>query len=347
MRLKKHSKPGTSPGLVAEPSGLLTALVPVSVIDYTEDTVTERCLRTVEECRPYKESDSISWINVDGITDVDLVARLGNVFGLHPLAMEDCIHVPQRPKVEFYDSNVHIVTQMITPESPEGEQVSIFLGKDFVMTVQERPGDVFDPVRHRIRRQGSLLRKHKADFLAYALADAVIDGYFPALETFNNEFEALEEEVVNRPSHETTQRIHRLKGTLAAFRRIVWPTRDVVNALLRHETPLISDECRLYLKDCYDHIVHVFEVIETYRELMSGIRETYVNSISLRMNQVMKLLTLIATVFMPLTFIAGIYGMNFRNMPELGWKYGYPLAIGLMLAVGVAMLLYYRKKQWL
>jgi len=353
MRLKKHSKPGASPGLVAETSGALTARVPVTVIDYTESSVTERCLRTVEECRPYKESDSVSWINVDGITDVDLVARIGKIFGLHPLAMEDCIHVPQRPKVEFYDSNIYIVTQMITPESPEGEQVSIFLGKDFAITLQEKPGDVFDPVRNRIRREGSLLRKHKADFLAYALVDAIIDGYFPALERFNAEFEVLDDEVVNNPSQQTTQRIHRLKRTLAAFRRIVWPTRDVVNSLLRHDTPLISDECRLYLKDCYDHIVQVFEVIETYRELMSGMIETYMNSITLRMNQVMKLLTIIATIFMPLTFIAGIYGMNFNtgksglNMPELNWPYGYPFALGLMLAVAVVMLLYFRKKEWL
>ncbi|HUU70769.1 MAG TPA: magnesium/cobalt transporter CorA [Planctomycetota bacterium] len=347
MRLKKHSKPGTSPGLVAKTTGRLAAHVPVTVVDYTEDAVTEGCLKTVEECRPFKESDSVSWINVDGISDVDLVAHLGKIFGLHPLALEDCIHVPQRPKVEFYQSNVYIVTQMITPESPEGEQVSIFLGKDFVITLQEKPGDVFDPVRNRIRRDGSLLRKHKADFLAYALVDAIIDGYFPALEHFNDEYEALENEVVNNPSRETTQRIYRLKNTLAACRRITWPERDLVNALLRHETPLITDECRLYLKDCYDHIIQVLDVIETYRELMSGMMETYMSSISLRMNQVMKLLTVIATIFMPLTFIAGIYGMNFQHMPELNWAYGYPFALALMLAVAAVMLLFFRRKQWL
>jgi len=353
MRLKKHSKPGAAPGLEALTKGRLAARVPVTVIDYTEDTVTERRLTTVEECRPLKESDSVSWINVDGISDVDLVAHMGKIFGLHPLALEDCIHVPQRPKVEFFESNVYIVTQMITPESPEGEQVSIFLGKDFVITLQEKPGDVFDPVRNRIRRAGSLLRKHKADFLAYSLVDAIIDGYFPALERFNDEYEEIEDEVVNNPAQQTTEGIHRLKNMLAAYRRITWPERDLVNALLRHETPLITDECRLYLKDCYDHIIQVLDVIETYRELMAGMMETYMNSISLRMNQVMKLLTVIATIFMPLTFIAGIYGMNFNtrqskwNMPELNWAYGYPFAMALMLAVAVVMLLFFRRKQWL
>ena len=347
MRLKKHSRPGTAPGLESVRTGRLTAKVPVTLIDYTPDKVVERQLDSVEDCRPYKASESVSWINIDGVSDLALIGRIGQIFGLHPLALEDCVHVPQRPKIEFYESNVYIVVQAITPQSPDGEQVSIFLGEDFVITLQEKQGELFEPVRNRIRRAGSLLRKQKADFLAYSLLDAVIDGYFPALEKFHEEFEDIEEEVINNPRQETARHIHKLKNELASLRRVIWPERDVVNSLLRHETTLISDYCRTYLKDCYDHVIQVFDVIETYRELMSSLMETYMNSISNRLNQVMKLLTIIATIFMPLTFITGVYGMNFKNMPELQWEYGYFMVLGAVVVIALSMLEYFRRKRWI
>ncbi|HUS57769.1 MAG TPA: magnesium/cobalt transporter CorA [Planctomycetota bacterium] len=346
MRLKKHGPPGAVPGLELKAAAAPTR-VPLSLMTYTSERVEEYEVDSVKECLEHRIPDGVAWINIDGIGDTELIGHVGNVFGLHPLALEDVIHAPQRPKIEFYENNIYIVLQMFHPQAPEGEQVSIFLGRDFVITLQEKPGDVFEPMRNRIRHTGSLLRRNGADFLAYSLLDAVIDCYFPVLDAYNEEFESVEEEVLDNPNHATAKRIHRLKAGLANLRRIVWPEREVVNALLRHETALVRDETRIYLKDSYDHVIHTFDVIETYRELMGGLMDTYMTSISNKMNSVMKLLTVIATIFMPLTFIAGLYGMNFTGMPELHWKYGYPLSLALMAAVAAGMLLYFRKKQWL
>ena len=353
MRKKRHSIPGAAPGLAPAPPQEAPAKVPIHALCYTPDALDEREAKTAGEVRDLRIPGGVTWVNVDGVSDPDVIGRIGSIFGLHPLALEDVFHIPQRPKVEFYDDNVFVVVQMFTPGAGlDGEQVSIFLGADYVITFQENPGDVFDPVRERIRAPGSLLRKSKADFLAYALLDAILDNYFPFLDRFSDELEAIEEHVVDNPDPAVARRIHGLKRDLSMMRRVIWPERDVVSTLIRSDAPLISAETRVYLRDCYDHIIGAFDMVETYRELASGVLDIYMTSVSNRMNQVMKLLTIIATIFIPLTFIVGLYGMNFNtsvpgNMPELNLPYAYPVCVGAMAAVAVFMLVYFRRKGWL
>ena len=353
MRKKRHSIPGAAPGLAPAPPQEAPAKVPIHALCYTPDALDEREAKTAGEVRDLRIPGGVTWVNVDGVSDPDVIGRIGSIFGLHPLALEDVFHIPPRPKVEFYDGNIFVVVQMFAPGAGlDGEQVSIFLGADYVITFQENPGDVFDPVRERIRAPGSLLRKSKADFLAYALLDAILDNYFPFLDRFSDDLEAIEEQVVDNPDPAVARRIHGLKRDLSMMRRVIWPERDVVSTLIRSDAPLISAETRVYLRDCYDHIIGAFDMVETYRELASGVLDIYMTSVSNRMNQIMKLLTIIATIFIPLTFIVGLYGMNFNtsvpgNMPELNLPYAYPVCVASMAAVAVFMLVYFRRKGWL
>ena len=354
LKLKQHSDPGTPPGTLTPMEDRPPEKATIRVFDYTEDHLEERTVERVEECFPYVQTDTITWIDVDRIGDVDVVRTLGEHFNLHPLALEDVLHVPQRPKMETYENHLFIVTRMISfKEELDSEQVSMFLGKNYLITFQERPGDCFDPIRDRIRRARGIIRRRRAGYLAYALLDALVDGYFPVLEVMGERIEALEDEVVESPSPATLQRIHEVKGDLLGLRRSMWPQRDAVNALLREETPLIAEETRPYLRDCYDHTVQVMDVVESYREVASGLMDVYLSSLSHRMNEVMHTLTLVATIFIPLTFIAGIYGMNFNpeasrwNLPELNWAWGYPAVWGVMLLVAAGMLTYFRRKRWL
>ena len=320
-------------------------------MDYDETQFQEREIKEIDECFPFKETPTVTWINVDGVHDVGLIQKLGNNFDLHPLIIEDIVHTQQRPKMEESENYIYIVLKMLYFDNAQNEtqveQVSLVFGKNFVISFQEKEGDIFETIRERIRNGKGRIRKMGTDYLAYALIDAVVDHYFIILENDGEKIEELEDKVVADPKPETLQKIHRLKREMIFLRRSVWPLRELVNSLERGESPLIHKATRIYLRDVYDHTIQVIDTLETYRDMLSGMHDTYLSSISNRMNEVMKVLTIIATIFIPLTFIAGIYGMNFEFMPELKWRWAYFSVWGVILIVAVFMLIFFRRKKWL
>lgn len=355
-----YDEPGSIPGtLIIENNAAIPTIV---AIDYCEKKAIRLLMATPEECIPYLDSESVSWLDVQGLGSEDILKRLGKVFHLHPLLLEDIVNVPQRPKVEEYEGHLVIIARMVmlkehrhdpAEESFISEQVSFVLGKDYLLTVQEEPEhDSFGPVRDRIRSNKGTIRKQKADYLAYALLDAIIDGFFPVLEAYGERIEDLEDEVVANPTPHTLEKIYKIKRELLTLRRAIWPQRNAINTLIRDGSPLICEEVRIYLRDCYDHTIQVLDIVETYRELAGGLMEVYLSSISNRMNEVMKLLTVISSIFIPLTFIAGVYGMNFNpesspwNMPELNWYLGYPAVWVVMIAIAALMIFLFWRRGW-
>jgi len=327
----------------------------IRVMAFGPDGFEEGPIGDVEEVRGYLARWPVTWVDVDGLGDATVIAKLGELVGLHKLSVEDVIHVHQRPKMEDFGGYVFFVCRM-----PHGlncmdtEQVSLCLGSNFVVTFQERnrPGDVFECVRVRVRHAESRVRAHGADHLAYALLDSVVDSYFPILERYGELLDELEDHTLGRPRPETVQEIHHVKRELIAARRATWPMREMLNTALRDQTPLISAGTRVYLRDCYDHTVQIIDLIETYRDLASGLMELYLSVTSNRLNEIMKVLTVISTVFIPLTFIVGVYGMNFDtslpwNMPELRWRYGYVVVVAGMLTIAGVMLWQFRRRGWL
>jgi magnesium transporter len=347
-------EPGSPPGtLVIDEDSAASNLF---LIDYSPEGATGKPLHSPEECRPYLDSSSVSWVDVQGLGSEAVLQQLAQVFHLHPLLLEDVVNVPQRSKVEDYEQHVLMVLHMaFVPSDSEGflsEQVSLIVGENYLLTVQEEPTkDLFEPVRQRIHRPGSLLRSHGTDYLAYALIDAVIDGFFPVLEDYGERLENLQEEVVEKPSRQTLDRIHQIKRELLLLRRTIWPQRDAISTLIREDTDLVSDSVRVYLRDCYDHAVQIMDMVENYRELAANLMDVYLTSVSNNTNEVMRFLTVISTTFIPLTFIAGVYGMNFDrsvgNMPELGWSFGYVLCLTGMGAVALGLLSYFWYRGWL
>jgi magnesium transporter len=320
------------------------------LFDYGPDYVEERELADPQEVMPYLEKDSVTWLDVQGLGDEQVLRKLGEIFHIHPLALADVVNVPQRPKVEEYPHHEFIITRMAMLQ-PEGgldtEQVSLFIGKNYLLTLQERYGDCFDPVRKRIQTGKGLIRKAGPDYLGYALIDVIIDHYYPLLEEFGEHLERLEDDVVAKPGSETLHQIYKVKRELLTLRRAIWPQRDMVNSLIRDESVLISEQVRVYLRDCYDHAVQIMDVVETYRELAGGLLDVYLSSVSNRMNEVMKVLTIIATIFIPTSFIAGIYGMNFEWMPELKWAWGYPAVLTIILSVVGGMIYFFKRLGWI
>jgi magnesium transporter len=326
--------------------------VRIALFQYDAARLEERTPRPEEIASLSVPESGVLWLDICGLSDPGVVRAVGDRFGFHPLALEDVLNVPQRPKVERYEGHLLISLREVRhPEPPE--QVSLFLGERVVVSFQERPGDAFDPVRERLRQAKGQIRALGADFLAYALCDTVIDAFFPTLEKLGDEVEGLEEQVIASPSPEIFHEIRRAKQRLLEVRRAVWPARDAMNELLREESTLIRPSTRPYLRDCYDHTVQLMDMVETFREMAAGLVEEYMSSMSNRMNEIMKVLTVIATIFIPMTFIVGVYGMNFNpqaspfNMPELGWRYGYPAVLLVMAAVAAGMLYYFRRKKWL
>jgi magnesium transporter len=324
------------------------------VVQYGPDDAIEEEITDLDSVEGLLGKQPVTWVDVQGLGDAKTIRRLGELFGLHPLAMEDIVHTHQRPKVDDYGEHLFIVARMLTsPERSDTEQLSLFLGKDFVLTFQEKPGDCLDPVRKRIRAAKGRIRQAGPDYLAYALLDSVIDAYFPVLEQYGDWLDQADDEVSDRPTPKTITRIHSLRSDLFLLRRAVWPLRDAMSALFREDNPLISEETRIYLRDCYDHTVQIIDLVETSRELCSDLRDYYLSTVNNRMSEVMKVLTVIATVFIPLGFIAGLYGMNFDphaspwNMPELEWFYGYPFALGLMGAIAGGLLVFFWRRGWL
>lgn len=350
-----YDEPGSQPGTL-----FLDADAPppnIVLIDYTENSATRIKISTPAACLPYLDKESVSWVDVLGLGNQETWHQLAEVFGLHPLALEDVVNVPQRPKVVDYGEQLVIITQMVMPNKRTNgfwiEQVSFVLGKHYLLTVQEEPeDDCFGPVRERIRTGKGIIRKQGADYLAYSLLDSIIDGYFPVLEAYGERIEELEDEVVTSPTRRTLEKIYQVRRELLALRRAIWPLRDAINSLTRDGSELISPAVRVYLRDCYDHTVQVMDVVETYRELTSGLMDVYLSSISNKMNEIMKILTVISTIFIPLTFIVGVYGMNFNpeispwNMPEINWYWGYPACWLVMIAIAAGLVYFFWRRGW-
>jgi magnesium transporter len=352
MIKKRSKKAGLPPGTLVHIGEKRAEETKITLIDYDEANFQEREIKTVEQCFAFRDKPTVTWINVEGVHQVEVVEKLGNCFGLHPLVLEDILNTDQRPKMEIYGDYVFIVLKMLygndSNRLAEAEQVSLILGSNFMISFQEgKEGDVFNPVRERIRSGKGFIRKMGSDYLAYSLIDTIVDNYFIILENLGEKIELLEEELVAHPTTTTIQKIQKFKNEMIFLRRVVWPLREVVSGLGRKESSLIKETTEIYLRDVYDHTVQVMDTIEVYREMLSGMLDIYLSSVSNRLNSVMKVLTIIATIFMPLTFIAGIYGMNFKYMPELEWRWGYPAVWLIVLIISVSMLIYFKRKKWL
>ncbi|MDB4951458.1 MAG: corA [Gemmatimonadetes bacterium] len=359
LRPRRHRRvviprvePGVAPGtLRADPDAEPTT---VRVIAYGPDELREESTRDLHAVRALVGTAPVLWVHVVGLQDLEAVRTLGEAFGLHGLALEDVLNVGQRAKVEDYGDVLFLVLRapMLLPE-PCTQQLGVFLGAGFVLTFQERPSEMLEPVCQRIRQSVGRIRRSGPDYLTYAILDAVVDNFFPVLESYGEALDRMEEEVLTAPRRASMMELHRIKREMMALRRAVWPKREAVNALLRDPLPQITDETRVYLRDCYDHLVQIMDLVETYRDLSSSLTELYLSSVSNRMNEIMKVLTMFSAFFIPLSFIAGLWGMNFDhnagalNMPELEWAWGYPFALGVMAVVGILVLIYFRRKGWI
>ena len=349
---KRSRKAGLPPGSLIHIGDKKKEEVKITVIDYDECNFQEKIIAEIQECFTFKDKPSVTWINVDGIHKVEIPEKLGECYGFHPLIIEDILNSDQRPKIEDFGDYIYIVLKMLNLDSRTNniisEQISLILGPNFVISFQEgHEGDVFNPVRERLRTGKGKVRKMGADYLAYSLIDSIVDNYFIILEKLGEKIESLEERLVTNPTGNVLREIHNLKREMLFLRKSVWPLREVISTMAKGESSLIHPSTGIYLRDIYDHTIHVVDTIETFRDMVSGMLDIYLSSMSNRMNAVMKVLTIIATIFMPLTFLAGVYGMNFKHMPELEWKFGYPMIVLVMLIVAVIMLFFFRKKKWL
>ncbi len=348
---KRSKKAGLPPGSLVHIGEKKAETLKITVMDYDEAHFEEKEIKTIDECFIFKDKLTVTWINIDGLHQVEILEKLGECYGLHPLVLEDILNTDQRPKMEDYGEYLYIVLKDLDYDDKssqiEPEQISLILGPNFVFSFQEMAGDTFGTIRERIRNSKGRIRKMGADYLAYSLLDSIVDNYFIILEKLGERIEFLEEKLVTQPTPETLQMIHHLRREMIFLRKAVWPLREVVNGLERGESSLIKESTRIYLRDVYDHTIQTIDTIETYRDMVSGMLDIYLSSVSNRLNSVMKVLTIIATIFMPLTFLAGVYGMNFKFMPELEWRWGYPFIWLIMVGIGVFMFFYFKKKRWL
>jgi len=347
---KRSAKSGLPPGTLVHIGEESDREIRVTVMAYNEKGCDERQISAVKECVYFTDTDLVTWIDVDGLHEIEIIQQVGNCQGLHPLVLEDILNTQQRPKAEDFDDYLYIVLKMLylREGEPIAEQVSLILGSNFVISFQEGiRGDVFAPIRERLRNGKGRIRGMGADYLAYSLMDAIVDNYFIVLEELGEKIEMLEEAVLADVTPLTVRQIHQLKRDMIFLRKSVWPLREVIGALERRESHLITEAVTVYLRDLYDHTIQVIDTVEANRDMLAGLLDVYLSSVSNRMNAIMKVLTIIATIFMPLTFIAGLYGMNFRHMPELEWVWGYPAVLALMAIIAVGMLLFFRRKKWL
>ncbi len=348
---RSKNKIGLPPGTPVYMGDREKEKIKITVIDYDEEHYTKKEISRIEECCPFKSKPSVTWFNIDGIHEAEIIKKLGKDFGLHPLTTEDIMNPKQRPKVENFDQYIFIVLKMLSYDDKEEkvveEQISLILGENYVLSFQEREGDILDPIRERISSGQGRIRKSGPDYLAYSITDVIVDYYFLILERLGDKVEQLEASLDRDTDEKMLSRIHDLKKEMILLRKSVWPLREMINGLERMETPLIKKETTRFFRDVYDHTINVIDTIETYREMIFSMHDTYLSTISNRMNEVMKVLTIIATIFIPLTFITGIYGMNFEFMPELKWPFGYFAVLGIMVLIVLAMVLYFKKKKWL
>ncbi len=348
MFKKRNAKIGSAPGTLVIPKR--SPEPRIKVMRYQPTGVEEEAITDVESLASVTREGTISWIDIQGFGDKSMMHRIGQIFGLHALLLSDVVNVPQRPKADEYDNHLLLILKMVLgwhEGAVDSEQVSIVVGSNYVITFQEKYGDVFDPVRKRIRTGKGIIRKHGPDYLAYAIADTIIDGYYPMLEKIGEQLEGLEDSVVTNPKPELLRQLNRIKNQLVNLRRGIWPQREAMNSLVRGDHAAITTDVQIYFRDTYDHCVQTSEVAEMYREMVTGLMNTYLSSISNRMNEVMKVLTIMASIFIPLTFVAGVYGMNFEHMPELHFKWAYPLVWAVMLSLSSGMFVFFWRKGWL
>ncbi|HSW62752.1 MAG TPA: magnesium/cobalt transporter CorA [Dissulfurispiraceae bacterium] len=348
----RAKKAGLPPGSLVHTGERKRGDVNISLIEYDASSMFESQIPGMDSCLSFLDKQTVTWLNVDGLHDADLMSRIGNCFALHPLVLEDVLSTDQRPKYEDFDEYLYIVVRMLRYDADDmkvkAEQISVILSQKYVLTFQEGvAGDVFDSVRTRLREDKGRIRKMGADYLAYTLLDTIVDNYFVILEQMGERIELLENELITNPTRKTLRMIHTLRGDALFLRRTAWPLREVINSFTRGDSPFITDATRVYLKDVYDHTIHAIDTLETYREMLAGMLDIYLSSMSNRLNEVMKVLTIIATIFMPLTFLAGVYGMNFKHMPELEWEWGYPVIWMIMIVIGLAMLAAFKRRKWL
>jgi len=348
---KRSKKAGLPPGTLVHIGEERSGRTKIRVLEYDELNFQEKELEAIEGCFLFKEQPAVTWVHVEGVHQVELLAKLGECFSLHPLVMEDILNTDQRPKMEDYGEDLFIVLKMLSyndkTDEITAEQVCLFLRASSILSFREGEGNVFANVQERIRSGKGRLRKMGADYLAYTLVDIIVDNYFVILEKLGERVEALEEKLLTAPTTPTLQKIQRLKREMIFLRRWIWPLREVISGLERGESPRIQEATRIYLRDVYDHTIQVMDTIEIFRDMLSGMLDIYLSSLNNRLNSVMKVLTIIATIFMPLTFIAGVYGMNFKHFPELEWSWGYPGVLLLMAVIAGFMLMSFKKKKWL
>jgi magnesium transporter len=347
----RSEKTGLPPGTLMYVGDKKTEKTRITVIDYDAAGFIEKEAASVEECFPFKETATVTWINVDGVHDASVIEKLGGRFDIHPLVLEDIMTTTQRPKTEDLGGAVFVVLRMIEFDAASlemtGDQLSLILGPNYVISFQETPGDCFGSVRERIRSGKGRIRKLGPDYLAYALIDAVVDNYFFVLERLGEKIDGLEERLIAEPRRELLHEIHALKRDMIELRKSAWPLREVASGLERLESPLIKKTTGVFLRDVYDHVIQVIDTIESFREILTSMVETYLSSISNRMNEVMKVLTIISTIFIPITFLVGLYGMNFKFMPEIGWRWGYAFVWILIIGSVGGMFAFFRRKKWL
>ncbi|MFO8084221.1 MAG: magnesium/cobalt transporter CorA [Desulfobacterales bacterium] len=350
---KMHKKAGLPPGVLVHIGKERTEKITVAEIDFNEVNLLEKTISDLDPFFPVcdKEKFLVKWINICGVHQVDFIEKIGKHFNIHPLTLEDIVNTGQRSKVENYGHYLYIVSRMLyfdeTKKEVFSEQISIILEDGVLISFQEVEGDVFDGVRDRIRKGRGKIRQSGCDYLAYAILDAIVDHYFVVLGVIGDNMEALEEELLENPTQETSRMIHEMKREMIYLRKQVWPLREVLGNLSKADSPLIKESTVIYLRDVYDHTIQVMDTIESYRDILSGMMDNYLSVVSNKMNEVMKLLTIIATIFIPITFIVGVYGMNFQYMPELEWKWGYFMVMALMCCVVVFMLIYFKRKKWI
>jgi magnesium transporter len=353
---RMSKKAGLPPGTLVHIGDQKVEKVKITLTIYDSDRYEEKDISSIEESFQYRDKAGVLWINIDGLHDINIFEKLGAFFAIHPLVLEDVLNTGQRPKIDFTENYIFMVLRMLQYYEKEkildSEQVSIVSGSNFVISFQEKHGDVFDPIRDRIRNNKGKIRKEGADYLFYSIIDTIVDNYFAILEKMEDRTDALEDELLANASKETLHKIHRLKMEMLQLRKSIWPLREIINGLMRGDSPLVKNNTRIYFRDVYDHTIQVIDNIENFRDMASGMLDIYLSSMSNKLNEIMKVLTIIATIFIPLTFIAGLYGMNFKtdlspwNMPELSSYYGYPAILSVMATIGIVMLLYFRKKNW-
>lgn len=348
--LKSSRKAGLSPGTLIHIGERKEEDMRIKLMDYDKDSFNEKNITKIEDTFDFKKSPTVTWINIGGLHDVDSIEKMGSHFGIHPLVMEDILNTEQRPKIEDFDDYIFLSLKMLS-KGEEGvilyEQISIIIGSNFVISFQEREGDVFDKIRKRIREGKGKIRKSGSDYLAYTLIDAIVDNYFVLMEDLGERIDNIENALLSKPGPETLEDLHSMKREMINIRKSIWPLREVISGFQRTENELITDSTDIFLRDVYDHTIQVIDTIETFRDMISGMVDIYLSSVSNKMNEVMKVLTIIATIFIPLTFIAGIYGMNFSYMPELDWQPGYYVVWSVMIIVAILMIIYFRRKNWL